>query len=371
MTDARALLERHTPRLAYDSLEAYFADSAAIWTDSPTNVLKRAGGAVLARPPQLSLTLLGPHVYSDGRQVLAADVIGDTTRDYAKHAAALHRDPRYRDRVYGHARRDKQGRLWLQYWLFYYYNDFQLAGPLLSGGKHEGDWEVVQFRLGPSEQPEQAVFSQHKGGQSRPWSGVRKAPGAPATPLVYVARGSHANYFTPGSHWTGVWFDRADGRGPMINPSLEVLGDSEPAWVKWPGFWGDTKPTSSPVDSSSPISPGRRAHWSDPAVLAASVQRRGAARIPPPPQAPAPPRIVARREADRIVVAYEVEPGAAALVVGIRPEGSAEPALTRTVAPEASGEVQLPADAGRPYEVWASVVAACGAASESVRADVP
>ena len=36
-------------------------------------------------------------------------------------------------------------------------NDFQLLGPLFSGGKHEGDWEVVQIRLGPSEQPEQAT----------------------------------------------------------------------------------------------------------------------------------------------------------------------------------------------------------------------
>ena len=33
MTDARVLLERYKPRLVYDSHEAYFADSAAAWTD--------------------------------------------------------------------------------------------------------------------------------------------------------------------------------------------------------------------------------------------------------------------------------------------------------------------------------------------------
>ena len=53
MTDARVLLERHKPRLVYDSHEAYFADSAATWTDSPTNVLRRADGTVLAKPPKL------------------------------------------------------------------------------------------------------------------------------------------------------------------------------------------------------------------------------------------------------------------------------------------------------------------------------
>ena len=53
MTDARVLLERHRPRLVYDSQEAYFADSAAIWTDSPTNVLGAADGTVLAKPPKL------------------------------------------------------------------------------------------------------------------------------------------------------------------------------------------------------------------------------------------------------------------------------------------------------------------------------
>src|SRR3954465_14317652 len=38
MPDVRVLLERHRPRLVYDSHEVYFADSAAIWTDSRTKV---------------------------------------------------------------------------------------------------------------------------------------------------------------------------------------------------------------------------------------------------------------------------------------------------------------------------------------------
>src|SRR5262249_39873425 len=117
MTDPRVLLERHKPRLVYDSHEVYFADSAAIWTDSRANVLKRANGSVAAKPPQLSLAYLSTYAAK------ATDMIGDTTRAYAANAAKLHQQPQYRDRVHGHARKDSQGRLWLQYWLFYYYND--------------------------------------------------------------------------------------------------------------------------------------------------------------------------------------------------------------------------------------------------------
>jgi hypothetical protein len=364
MTEARVLLERHKPRLVYDSHEAYFADSAAIWTDSPANVLRRADGTVLAKPPKLKLSYLGPHVYADGTKTLASDAIGETTRDYAAHAAALHRNPAYKDRIYGHARRDGQGRLWLQYWLFYYYNDFQLAGALLSGGKHEGDWELVQFRLGPSEQPEQAVFSQHRMAESRPWPTVRKATDAPATPLVYVARGSHANYFTPGAHWTGVWFDQADGKGPRIAPTLEVLGDSEPAWVLWPGVWGDTKSTGSPLDSASPIGPGRRPHWLDPSKLAVASPKVG----PAPPAPPVPPRATVQRTSERVVLAYEASPDATALVVALRRKGSDQPAVTKAIPIDRrSGTLELPAG-DRDYDVWASVVGPDGAASEGVKA---
>ena len=340
MTDVRSLLERHRPRLVYDSQEAYFADAASIWTDSPTNVLKRPDGTVVARPSKLALEFLGTHVYGDGKKVLASDVIGETTRDYARHAAALHRQARYRDRVYGHARRDTQGRLWLQYWLFYYYNDFQLLGPLLSGGKHEGDWELVQLRLDAAEQPVEAVFSQHARAESKPWANVRKSG---PTPLVYVARGSHANYFRAGSHWTGVWWDQADGRGPQITPTLEVLEDRTPAWVHWPGWWGDTKATASPLDSASPRSPGRRPHWNDPAVLVTPPRRLAAtaATLQPPPG----PSVIARREGDRVIVKAE---GPGPMVVGAR-ESPSDPARTWRFA-DTQAMVETSAE-----EIWVSV----------------
>jgi hypothetical protein len=365
MSDAHALLARHSPRLVYDSQEAYFADSAAIWTDAGTNVLIRANGTRLARPPQLSLGFLGPHAYADGTSVLADDVIGDTTKDYARHAAAIHAKPQYRDRVHGHARRDKDGRLWLQYWFFYFYNDFQLAGPLLTGGKHEGDWEMIQIRLDANDAPVEAVFAQHAGAERHDWSFVAKAPGAPQTPLVYIARGSHASYFRAGTFWTGVWFDHADGKGPAIAPQLVDLGDPAPGWATWPGFWGDTKATSSPLDSTSPRGPGGHAQWGNPAVLVQTAARTAAARKPPPPPLLPAPAVSARRAGDRLLVAYDAPgPPPAALVVAVRPAGSKDPALTYPVAVDrASGEVEVPHPAAGDTPLEVSVRSAAGTVS--------
>jgi hypothetical protein len=360
MTDPRVLLERHKPRLVYDSQEAYFADSAAVFTDAPTITLRRADGAPIATPPKLSLAYLGPTTYADATKVIKDDVLGDSTRNYASNATAIrNRDPRYRDRVYGHARKDSKGRLWLQYWLFYYYNDYNLVGRLIGGGRHEGDWELVQLRLGEDERPQLAVYTQHKTAEARPWSAV---PRTNTHPHVFVARGSHANYFAKGSHFTGTWFDQADGKGPTVDPTLEIVGDREPAWLLWPGQWGDTKEGFLPLDSRSPNSPGRRAHWLDPSKLNGAEPK--AAPVPP-----APPKAAAHREGDHIVVDYEAGPEASTLVVATRPKGSDEPATAHAFPLDsATGAVEVPAG-DRDYEVWTSVVAPDRGASEGTRAD--
>src|ERR1044072_4424835 len=68
--------------------------------------------------------------------------------------------------VYAHiaAEREQPGRLALQYWLYYVYNDYN--------DKHESDWEMVQleFGHGPGEEalrrpPVDVLYSQHKGAE--------------------------------------------------------------------------------------------------------------------------------------------------------------------------------------------------------------
>src|SRR5687767_9381058 len=55
------------------------------------------------------------------------------------------------------------GGAWLQYWLYYEYQD-QDRG-ILRSGRHEGDWELVQFRVSASGRPLEAVYAQHSGAE--------------------------------------------------------------------------------------------------------------------------------------------------------------------------------------------------------------
>ena len=157
------------------------------------------------RAPALSLGLLGETEYSDGRAVQATDFISDPRRDYrAQYVTLRVARPDLKNRTYGHAV-EQNGRLWLQYWLWYFYNDYSLA---LNAGLHEGDWEMVQLRM-HGDEPDVAVYAQHVTPRSARGHDVEQDDGHP---VVYVARGSHASYFEAGFHTTEAWYDIADGK---------------------------------------------------------------------------------------------------------------------------------------------------------------
>src|SRR4051812_4539540 len=304
MSTSAELLERHRPFLKYDSQESYFADSAAEWTDNPGNELKRADGTVgTGAGAGLSLAFLGLD-YADGSHAVKTDVIGDPTREYREQARALHQQPGYANHVYGHAVLDSGGDLWLQYWFFYFYNDYNLIGAFLHAGRHEGDWEMIQVRL-RDELPDLAVYCQHAGATKRDWRQVDRIPGT-ERPIVYVARGSHASYFEPGTHWTGHWFDHADGKRRSPESTLEIVvdGAAQWRWIRWPGSWGDTKAGRSPLDSDSPRGPACHQSWGDPLHLverSAGVRAVGTRPTPPPA-----PRVSVSWSDEGIAVRYRV-----------------------------------------------------------------
>jgi hypothetical protein len=264
------LLRRFQPALRYDSMEQFFADSAAQWTDNPGNELRRADtaagaqGELVAAPPTLRLHFLRSGHYTDGSGVRDGDRIGYTRKDYRERYVALRQErPELRNRMYGRAV-EAGGRVWLQYWFWYFYNDYNLA---LREGLHEGDWEMIQLRLYDGA-PDVAVYAQHFRGEKRPWAEVEKLAGSPDTPVVYVARGSHASYFEAGYHETDAWYDLADGKRATPRIELEIVTDSEPAWIAWPGAWGDTRPgRGGRLDQPSPVAPCAHAVWYDPNTL--------------------------------------------------------------------------------------------------------
>ena len=156
------------------------------------------------------------------------------------------------DRAYGHVARE-DGETWLQYWLFYADNP-QDRG-ILATGRHEGDWELAQIRVGEGGVPAELVLAQHSWAERCPWSELETSDRG--APVLYVANGSHATYATPGTHdrpWPDP-NDEADGAGDEVRPTLTMIDDGGPAWVDYSGPWGDSEAGWVPGEASSPTGP--------------------------------------------------------------------------------------------------------------------
>ena len=181
----------------------------------------------------------------------------------------------------------------LQYWLFYYDNLYRY--PFLPLGaiwqSHEGDWEVVNVVLSKRRQPLAVGYSQHCSGETRDWAATPQVNGRPK---VYVALGSHANYFEAGLHE----FDRAclppqvigfflqaglplpadvtaDGPTATTASVLRVT-EKRPSWMRFPGFWGELEYFNAPAPigtvpfGTSPVGPAFHAVWQAPLATIAS-----------------------------------------------------------------------------------------------------
>ena len=127
----------------------------------------------------------------------------------------------------------------IQYWLFYAFNPGSL-------NQHEGDWEMIEIVLDQTETALYAAYSQHSTGERASWNDVEKAN--KTHPRVYVALGSHANYFRPYQGKLGLENDVV-GNGFTLEPEdnqLVLLGEkgsenhpSSQDWLEYGGRWGD------------------------------------------------------------------------------------------------------------------------------------
>jgi hypothetical protein len=196
--------------------------------------------------------------------------------------------------VYGRVARE-DGDIILQYWLFYYDDVYSYTYPPsdLLWQAHEGDWEDVNIVLSADEQPLYVGYSQHCLGERRAWDDTTRA--GDTHPIVHVAVGSHANYFDAGTHAINVACIPGQAiavlqalhlslpvdyafAGPTVGPPgtsdqrmpIEQIGDGGPAWVEFPGSWGEFQyfhapaPIGTVAFGSSPVGPAFHAEWADP-----------------------------------------------------------------------------------------------------------
>jgi hypothetical protein len=179
----------------------------------------------------------------------------------------------------------KPGKLALQYWFYYPFNDFN--------NKHESDWEMIQlmFRASTASEalngaPTEIGYSQHSGAERATW-GDSKLQTEGTHLVVYVAAGSHANFFTP-TLWLGAsaqeGFGCDDTRGPsrrilttaVLLPDAPASANAPYAWLAFQGHWGQKE--SGP--NNGPTGPNMKEQWTEPVTWADDTWRGSSAAVP-------------------------------------------------------------------------------------------
>ena len=174
--------------------------------------------------------------------------------------------------VYAHVATQEgyPGKLALQYWFFYAFNDFN--------NTHEGDWEMIQLdfdaadtREALGKTPVEAGYSSHEGAERAEWDDVKLEIVDDTHPVVFPGAGSHANKFTDAlylgsSAEAGVGCD--DTRGPHreVRPVVKTIpSDPEAAkaafpWIDFEGRWGELQPAF----FNGPTGPNMKTQWTRP-----------------------------------------------------------------------------------------------------------
>jgi hypothetical protein len=174
--------------------------------------------------------------------------------------------------VYAHVATDPAhpGKLALQYWLFYVFNDWN--------NLHEGDWEMIQLVFDAStpaqaleRSPVEVGYSQHEGAERAAWDDDKLTRVDGTHPVVHPAAGSHANFYGESlylgsSAEQGVGCD--DTRGPTFDvrpvvhtiPSGPAQAQATFPWIAFEGRWGELRPAF----FNGPEGPNLKSQWTEP-----------------------------------------------------------------------------------------------------------
>ena len=190
--------------------------------------------------------------------------------------------PGHKPTAYAHvvADPDHPGKLALQYWFFYVFNDWN--------NLHEGDWEMVQLVFDAAtpedalaQKPVEIGYSQHEGAERAAWGDDKLELVDGTHPVVHPADGSHANFYGEAlylgsSAAEGVGCD--DTRGPHIDvrpvvrtiPTSAKAASAEYPWIDFEGRWGELQPAF----FNGPEGPNLKAQWTHPIAWAKDWRTR-------------------------------------------------------------------------------------------------
>ena len=174
--------------------------------------------------------------------------------------------------VYAHVATDAAhpGKLALQYWLFYAFNDFN--------NLHEGDWEMIQLNFDAADaraaldtRPVDVGYSSHEGAESAHWGDEKLQLVDGTHPVVFPGAGSHANKYTEAlylgsSAEAGVGCDDTRGPHDELRPVVKTIPNDPAAaerafpWIAFQGRWGELQKAF----FNGPTGPNLKPQWSEP-----------------------------------------------------------------------------------------------------------
>jgi hypothetical protein len=174
----------------------------------------------------------------------------------------------------------RPGKLALQYWLFYPFNEFN--------NLHEGDWEMLQlnFDAGDSrealgEDPVDVGYSSHEGAEQAGWGDDKLEVVDSTHPVVYPAAGSHANkygaaLYLGSSAEAGVGCDDTEGPHDELRPVVKTIPSDPTAartafpWIAFEGRWGELQEAF----FNGPTGPNLKTQWTEPITWSEGWQPR-------------------------------------------------------------------------------------------------
>ena len=221
--------------------------------------------AIRRGPSAQQVAGLGPNYYLN----LPGSPLGDTC-EYARDFAKLLAQGKAPVTTYAHiARETGHSGFALQYWFFWYFNEFN--------DLHEGDWEGMQLAWDTAtpeqaltQPPDRMIVFQHAGGERANWDDT-KVHKEGNHPIVYPAAGSHATFYDSavyvqnGGHGSGLGCDNTSAPLRELRPRPVLLPEFATetgpfAWLSYYGHWGQ----KAKGFNNGPTGPQTKGQWLQP-----------------------------------------------------------------------------------------------------------